>query len=296
MNSIMYKTKLVKLSFVAALFALAFNGTAQIQTPAPSPAGTVSSVVGLTNIEITYSRPQVKGRKIFGSGDGFLVPFGQLWRAGANAGTIVKFSDDVKVGGNDLAAGEYMLLATPGASEWEVVFYTDPSIGGNVGAYDDAKAAVKVKVKPGKLTEAVGTLTYNISDISENSENANIQLAWENTVVNVPVQVAYDEAVMKAIAENTVVNPQNLMTAARYYLNADKDLNQALEWANAYLATGENSKQFWNVHIKAQILAKMGNKKEAIKTANESMEAAKAFPSGDFGYIKRNQDLIASLK
>lgn len=291
----MYKTKLFKLSFAAALFAISFNGTAQINTPAPSPSGSVSATVGLTEIEINYSRPQMKGRKIFGDGDA-LVPNGQLWRAGANSGTIVKFSDDVKVAGQDLAAGEYMFLATPGASEWEVVFYSDPSIGGNMSKYDDSKAAVKAKVKSSKLTETVGTLTYNISDISENSENANIQLAWENTAVNVPVQVSFDETVMKAIAENTVVNPRNLMTAARYYYSADKDLDQALEWVNTYLATGENSTQFWNVHLKAQILAKQGNKKEAIKVAKESMAAAKAYEAGDFGYIKRNEDLIASLK
>lgn len=291
----MYKTKLFKLSFVAAMFALSFNGTAQINTPAPSPAGSVSTTVGLTEVEINYSRPQMKGRKIFGDGE-VLVPNGQLWRAGANAGTTIKFSDDVKVAGKDLAAGEYLFLATPGASEWEVVFYSDLSLGGNVAAYDDSKAALKAKVKSSKLTETVGTLTYNISDISENSENANIQLAWENTAVNIPLQVSFDEAVMKAIAENTVVNPSNLMTAARYYLSAGKDLNQALEWVNTYLATGENSKQFWNVHVKAQILAKQGNKKEAIATAKQSMEAAKAFPSGDFGYIKRNEDLIATLK
>ncbi|MEP1791542.1 DUF2911 domain-containing protein [Reichenbachiella sp.] len=292
----MYKTKLFKLSFVAAFFALAFNGTAQINTPAPSPAGSVSATVGLTEIEINYSRPQMKGRKIFGDGDSFLVPNGQLWRAGANAGTTIKFSDAIKIAGNDLAAGEYLFLATPGASEWEVVFYSDVALGGNMAAYDDSKAALKAKVKSGKLTETVSTLTYNVADIGENSENANIQLAWENTVVNIPVQVSFDETVMKAIAENTVVNPRNLMTAARYYLSAGKDLNQALEWVNTYLATGENSKQFWNVHAKAQILAKMGNKKEAIKVANESKAAAKAYPDGDFGYIKRNDDLIASLK
>lgn len=295
MNSIMYKTKLFKLSFVAALFALAFNGTAQINTPAPSPAGSVSAVVGLTDIEINYFRPQMKGRKIFGDADA-LVPNGQLWRAGANSGTTIKFSDAVKVAGQDLAAGEYLFLATPGASEWEVVFYSDISLGGNMSGYDDSKAALKVKVKSGQLTETVSTLTYNIADISENSENANVQMAWENTVVNVPIQVSFDESVMKAIAENTVVNPNNLMAAARYYLSTDKDLDQALAWVNSYLAVGDNAGQFWNVHIKAQILAKQGNKKEAIKVAKESMEAAKAFASGDFGYIKRNEDLIASLK
>ena len=101
---------------------------------------------------------------------------------------------------------------------------------------------------------------------------------------------------MKDIAAKTQVRPGNYVAAANYYLASGKDLEQALEWMNLYLAMGENSNQFWNVHTKAQILAKMGNKKEAIATAEESMEKAKNNENGDFGYIKRNEDLIAEVK
>lgn len=291
----MKKTKLIKFTMAVAAVFFILDASAQIDTPAPSPAGSVSGKVGLTDIEVNYSRPQMKGRKIFGEGDDFLVPFGQMWRTGANAGTKVKFSDDVKISGTDLAAGEYLLLTIPGKDSWAISFYKDLSLGGNVAAFDETKEAIRVNVKPSKLTETVKTLTFNISDISANSENANIQLSWENTAVNIPVTVSFDERVMKAIADNTKVNPGNYITAANYYFNTGKDLNQALNWVNMYLAEGENSKQFWHVHLKAQILAKMGNTKEAKKTAEESMELAKNFPAGDFGYIKRNQDLIKSL-
>jgi hypothetical protein len=296
MNYIMKKTKLTFLTFFAAVLAFSFSSIAQIETPSASPAGSASAKVGLTDVEINYFRPQLKGRKIFGKGEAFLLQFDELWRAGANSGTKVKFSTDVKVGGKDLKAGEYLLLAKPGASEWSIIFYTDLSLGGNMSGYDESKSAAIVAVKPGKLTEAVNTLTYNVSDLSEDGTGANLELAWENTSVKVPVTVSFDETVMKAIAENTKVSPGNLISAAWYYFNNDKDIDQALEWVNTYLEDESKKSEFWNTHLKAQILAKKGDKKNAIKAANESMEMAKANEGGDFGYIKRNEDLIASFK
>lgn len=292
----MNKTKLIQLSLAIALFAFSFTVSAQIDTPAPSPAGFTSSRVGLSDIEINYSRPQMKGRKIFGEGADFLIPFGARWRAGANSGTTVKFSDDVKIEGKDLKAGEYLLFATPGKDSWAVSFYSDLTLGGNVGEYDDTKEVLAVSVKPSSLSETVSTLTYGVSDISEDSQTANIQMSWENTSVKIGVAVSFDDTIMKAIADNTKVNVGNYLAAARYYFNSGKDLDQAVKWVDMYLADGENSGQFWNIHLKAQILAKKGDKKAAIKAANDSLEKAKVFERGDFGYIKRNEDLIASLK
>ncbi|UXP31732.1 DUF2911 domain-containing protein [Reichenbachiella agarivorans] len=292
----MKKFKLIPFAIAAALLLSFQSSKAQIVTPQPSPAGSVSSTVGLTDIKISYFRPQMKGRKIFGEGGDFLVPFGQRWRAGANSGTTVSFSTDVQVAEQPVPAGEYLVILTPGAKEWEVILYADKSLGSNINGTEEDKITVKANVPATKLTEAVQTLTYQIADISENSENANLQLAWENTAVNIPVKVSFDEAIMKSIAANTVVNPNNLIAAARYYYNSDRDLDQALTWVNSYLATGDNSKQFWNVHLKAQILAKKGDKKGAIKAANESKTLAANSPQGDFGYVKRNEALIASLK
>ncbi|MEQ8927037.1 MAG: DUF2911 domain-containing protein [Fulvivirga sp.] len=269
---------------------------AQIEIPQPSPAGSVYSKVGLTDVTIDYARPKVKGRKIFGEGSDFLQPYGQVWRSGANAGSILKLSTDVKIAGTDVKAGEYLIFTVPGKDEWKFMLYSDVSLGGNVAAYDKEKEVLSTTVKPMMLSTPVETLTFNISDISEDNASANIQLSWANVSIKVPMTVDFDETVMKSIEANTKVNPGNYVAAANYYLNAGKDLNQALEWMNMYLAVGENSKQFWHLHTKAQILAKMGNKKEAKATAEKSIELAKAFPSGDFGYVKRNEDLIASLK
>ncbi len=283
--------KKVLLLTVLATFYLGAN--AQITTPASSPEGSTYSKVGLTDITIDYARPKAKGRKIFGEGDDFLVPFGKLWRTGANSGSIITISTDIKVEGQDLPAGEYVLLTIPGKDNWTVIFYKDTSIGGNMSAHKEEDNQLKVTVKPTKLVEPVENLTFNISDISEDNTKAAIQLAWENTSVKVGIEVNFDEAVMADIAAKTVVNDRNYVAAANYYFNNDKDLAQALKWMDMYLEN--HPKEFWNVHTKAKIQAKMGDKKGAKETAKQSLELAKASERGDFGYIKRNEELIKSL-
>lgn len=277
------------------LFATYEMASAQITLPAPSPAGKVYSKVGLTDVEIEYSRPKAKGRKIFGEGDAFLVPFGQIWRTGANSGTIITTSADLEIDGKTLPAGEYMIISMPNKDSWDVMFYGDKSIGGNMAAFKEADVVLKVKGMVSKLTEPVEALTFNISDLSADNTTAAIQLAWENTSVKIPLKTDFDKVVMEAIAKNTTVNPGNYVAAANYYFSTGRDLDQAIAWMDMYLA--ENPNQFWNIHLKAQMLAKKGDKKSikaAIATAEESLAKAKAADS-DFGYIKRNEDLIAEL-
>lgn len=279
--------------FTALLLMAAFAVEAQIPTPAASPAAVASTQVGLTDIKITYSRPRAKGRKIFGTGSDFLVPFGQLWRTGANNGTVINFSDDVEVEGKKIAKGDYLLLSTPGASEWSVVLYKDVAMGGNTAGYKAENEAAKFTVKSEKLTERVDMLTFNITDLSDDNTTAKIQLAWENTSVKFGVKVFFDEKVMKAIEANTKVSPNNYIAAARYYYETGKDLKKALEWMD--LGIAGNPEAFWNIHLKAQILKAAGDKVNALATAQKSLELAKKAPS-DFGYIKQNEDLIKSLK
>lgn len=275
------------------LLIAALGAQAQIQTPAASPAGTVSSVVGLTDISIKYSRPKMKGRKIFGSGSDFLVPFGELWRTGANQGTIITFSDDVKVEGKDVKKGEYMLLTIPGADTWTVILYSDPSIGGNMANYKQDKDAARFTVKPARIAETVQTFTIGISDIADDNTNANVQLAWENTSVKFNVTVDYDAKVMKAIEAGTRVNPGNYIAAANYFFENKKDLNKALEWITLGIETG-NREAFWNIHTKAKIQHTLGDYKGALATAQQSLDLAKK-AANDFGYIKLNEELIAKL-
>lgn len=277
------------------LLSAALLAEAQIRTPQPSPAGTVTTVVGLTDISIDYSRPRARGRKIFGEGKDFVVPYGAIWRTGANNGTVITFSDTVKVEGVTVPAGKYLVLTWPGATEWTVSLYKDVAMGGNTNEYDKAKDAANFKVKAEKVGEKVETLTFNIGDISDDSKSAKVQLTWENTSVKFTVTADFDSKVMKAIEANTKVNPGNLMAAARYYYDTGRDLKQALKWVDEYLAVGKNSEQFWNIHFKAQLLKKAGDKAGALAAANKSLEMAKK-AENDFGYIKQNEDLIKTLK
>lgn len=277
----------------ALLIFAVLSTQAQVQTPSASPAGSVSSTVGLTDIKIDYSRPKAKGRKIFGeAAQGALVPFGSIWRTGANNGTKVSFSDDVKVGGVAVAKGEYLIFSWPAASEWTVALYKDITLGGNTGAYNKANEVANFKVKAERVTEKVETFTINISDISDDSKKANIQIVWENTSVRIPVEVDYDAKVMKSIDTFTKVNPNNYFQAAVYYLETGKDLKQALEWVNK--AAEANPKAFWILHQKAKIQKGLGDKAGALATANESLRISKEANNRD--YQMMNEELIKSLK
>lgn len=276
------------------LLAACFVAEAQIQTPAASSGATVSSVVGLTDVKITYSRPKMKGRKIFGAGADFLVPFGEIWRTGANTGTVISFSDDVKVEGIAVPKGEYLVLTWPGATEWTVSLYKDVKLGGNTAGYDKAQDAANFKVKPEALTEKVETLTFNIADIADNNTGAKVQLTWENTSVKFAVAVDFDAKVIKDIEAKTKVSPGNYITAANYYFDNGKDLNKALEWITLGINNG-NKEAFWNIHTKAKIQNALGDKKGALATAQQSLDLAKNNKDGDFGYTKLNEDLIKKL-
>lgn len=279
---------------LGALLLLAFfTAEAQVQTPQPSPAASVSTVVGLTDVKIDYSRPRTKGRKIFGEGQDALVPYGKLWRTGANNGTKITFSDDVTVEGTKVAKGEYLIFSWPTASEWTISLYKDVKIGGNTDDYKAENEVAKFKVKSGKIAERVDMFTVNISDVSEDSKTAKIEILWENTVAKFTIGVDYDAKVMKSIETSTKVAPGNYANAAIYYAENGKDLNQALVWINE--AIKANPKAFWYIHQKAKIQAKAGDVKGARETANESIKLAKE-NGNDFGYVKLNEDFLKTLK
>ncbi len=275
------------------LFLIAgFAAQAQVITPAASPGASVTTVVGLTDVKVEYSRPKAKGRKIFGPGTEYLVQYGQIWRTGANAGTKVTFGDDVKVGTSDVPKGTYLLLTIPGATEWTVIFYKDASIGGDMTAYKQANDQARVTVKADKLTEKVETFTIEISDLAENSKTANIQLAWENTSVKIPLTVDFDSKVMKSIEANTKVNPNNLFAAGVYYFENGKDMKQALEWVSK--AADANPDFYWMSYQKARIQKAMGDKAGATTSANASKAAASK--AGNQDYVKMNDELLKGLK
>lgn len=283
----------MKKLFTIILVAACFVAEAQIQVPAASPAGSVSSVVGLTTIKVDYFRPSVKGRKVFGEKD-VMHKYGEIWRTGANSGTKISFSDDVTVEGIKVPKGEYLVISWPGATEWTVSLYKDISIGGDMTAYKKENEAANFKVKTEKLANKVETFTVSIDDIAADNKSATVSFSWENVAFRFGVAVDFDARVMKSIEDNTRVSPNNYAQAARYYFETGKDQKKALEFIDQAIAGNPNA--FWNVHLKAQIQQKLGDKKGALATAQQSLELARKSPSGDFGYVKLNEDLIKTLK
>lgn len=284
----------MKKIIIALFLALNICAYAQIDTPPASPGATLTTKIGLTDVKIAYSRPRIKGRKIFGTGGDFLTPYGAIWRTGANAGTVVTFSDDVEIEGKKVAKGDYLLLTIPGASDWTVILYKDVALGGNTDGYKQENDAARFTVKSEKLTEKVEMFTINVTDLSDDNTNAKIQLAWENTSVKFGVKVDFDSKVAKQI-ENATANqiPNMYATSARYYLESKRDLKKALQWIDMAIAADPSA--FWNTHLKARIQKEAGDKAGALATAQKSLETAKK-SGNDFGYIKQNEDLIKTLK
>ena len=171
-----------RISLIALLALCTFIGDSFGQDkPAASPTATFSQKVGLTDVTIVYSRPSKKGRKIMGE----LVPYGKVWRTGANATTKITFSDDVKIGGKDLAAGTYAFWTIPGESEWTVIFNKDIKSG--AGNYQESEDALRVNVKSSKIAETVETFLISIEHNKPNS--AVIEVIWESTLIHVPLEV-----------------------------------------------------------------------------------------------------------
>ncbi len=173
-----------RISLITLLLLCAFIGNSygQDKKPQPSPTATYSQKVGLTDVNITYSRPSKKGRTIYGE----LVPYDKLWRTGANAATKITFSDDVKIAGKDLPAGSYAIFTIPGENEWTVIFNKDHAQRGT-GNYKESEDALRVNIKSTKIAETVETFQINIEDNKPNS--AIIELLWESTLVQIPLEV-----------------------------------------------------------------------------------------------------------
>lgn len=261
-----------------------------LELPAPSPTATLKQRVGVTDIEVVYSRPGVKGRVIFGG----LEPWGEVWRAGANSATKVTFSTPVKLGGQDVPAGTYALFAKLGQDEWTVILN---KVSGQWGAYayDPKNDVVRVPAKPVKLAEPVETFTIDFNDLRDDS--ATLNLTWEKTRVSVKLEVDVVKQLVPKIeafmASDAPKKPY--VEAAMFYLDHQLDLKKALAWMEAAIAA--NPDAFYLVYRKAKVQAALGDKAGALATAKASIEGAnKAGGAIKDEYVRLNEALIASLK
>ena len=266
-----------------SLFVLA--GTlvtnAQIETPAPSPAQTITQKVGLTDVTVDYSRPSMKGRKIFGG----LEQYGNIWRTGANARTKITFSSDVTINGNTLAKGTYAIFTKPGETAWDIYLYTAYKGSGAPKKLDMEKVAAQLKVTPTKLATNVETLTITFDNLTK--ESAFFNLMWENTSVGFTFTTPTDTMVTKSI-DSAMAGPsaQDMFSAAVYYLQNEQDINKAKTWIDKAIEMTAGQPRFWYLRQQSLIHAKAGSTKTAIAAAKMSLKLATE--AGNDAYINMN--------
>lgn len=275
-----------RLLFTAACVAFFLLADAQpLKTPQPSTTQTVKQELGLGTVELSYSRPNMKGRKIFGD----LVPFDKVWRTGANGATVLTFTDEVTIGGTKIPAGKYGLLTIPSANEWTIIISKQTDVTSPT-AYKQEMDVVRVKAKPMSLPWSFETFGISFENIKDNG--CEVMMAWDKTLISFPITTDVDGKVMKQI-ENTMKNDSRpYFAAAAYYAENGKDLNQAIAWFDK--AIEQNPKAFWVYYQKAKALAKQGKKAEAMTVSMKSMELAKEAKNDD--YVALNEKLQKDMK
>lgn len=272
------------LFMLLAVVGITSTLNAQIKTPQPSPAAKMEQVVGLTDVTIEYSRPSMKGRTIFGD----LVPYGEVWRTGANANTKITFSDDVTIDGKELKKGTYAIYTIPNTTSWEVIFYNDATNWGNPAKWDESKVALKITSAVQTLPMKIESFTIMLNNITNDS--AELGILWENSYVGVKFEVPTDKTAMKSI-ETALAGPtkNDYFQAATYYHTTGKDLKQALEWIKK--AVEDDDPAYWILRRMSLIQADLGDKAGAIATAKKSLAAAEK--AGNADYVKMNKESIA---
>lgn len=274
-----------KIIFALAILISQFVTQAQIKTPQSSPRAIISQMVGLTEVELNYSRPGAKGRPVFGN----LVPFGKLWRTGANENTTISFSDDVIIDGKTLKKGKYALYTVPRIESWDIIFYKTTDNWGLPQEFSEANVVLKTTVKEEALSKPVESLTIAISNIDTNA--AFLDIFWENSFVTLKFEVPTQKTAMASI-EKVLSGPaaSDYYAAANFLFQTSTDLAKSLVYVNKSLELSKD-KPFWFLRLKSLIQAKQGDKSGAIETAKLSLEAAEEAKNQD--YVKMNKDSIA---
>jgi hypothetical protein len=263
--------------------------------PEASPECVVRQRVGLTDIEIDYSRPSANGHQVFGG----IVPYGQIWRTGDNASTKIRLGTMVKMNGVEIPAGEYALYTIPDEKQWTVIIYKDAGLWG-VFDYGATNDLARFKANPVRLTDAVETFTIDLSDVKDDS--ATLNLSWSRTRVPIKIEVDVVPELMAkidtAMATPGKKQPGVCLQAATFYLNHGKDANdlaKALRWVNEGLLNNPPT-AYELLYLKAQILAKSGDGAGAAQAAQESMTEAIQAEGPGTPYVKLNRDVTARLR
>lgn len=279
----------MKKVFCPFLFSTFFTISAfcQVKMPAPSPTQFIKQDFGLSSVELTYSRPSLKGRNVFGT----VVLYDSLWRTGANAATKIKFNDPVEILGHQVDSGSYAIYTIPHKNgEWTFVLNKGFNNSG-VEGYKQSDDVFRENVKSNKISQKIETFTMQFSNIKP--ESCDLSLRWDNVMVNVPIKVNIKDKIRAQIESALSSDKKPYWQAAQFYNEYDNNKTKALEMIDA--AIKENEKPpFFMVYYKAKIQKDLGDKKGAIASAKQSIELAKEANNSD--YVLLNEKLIKELK
>ncbi|HRI24583.1 MAG TPA: DUF2911 domain-containing protein [Ferruginibacter sp.] len=268
-----------------ALTGFSLAGTAQVKMPAPSPTQTIKQEFGIGSIEITYSRPAAKGRKIYGD----LVPFNKLWRTGANAATRLVLTEPVEMGGKKIDTGTYVLYSIPGIDSWDIILNKGLKNWG-IDGYKESEDVARFRVEPAKMKNKVESFTMEFTEVKP--ESCELHLMWEKTDVAIAIKADFKDKVRGQIEAAMQTDKKPYWQAAQFYNEYDKNLPKALE--NVTRAIESNDKAYWMWVYKAKIQKEMGDNAGAMESSKKSMALAKEARNDD--YVKINEDLQKTLK
>ena len=270
---------------VTAFTFCSVSSIAQVKMPQPSPTQTIKQDFGMGAIELTYSRPNAKGRKVFSN----LVPYNKLWRTGANTATKIIFTDAVELGGKKLDSGTYVLYTIPNVDSWEIIINKGLTNWG-IDGYTETEDVIRFRVEPIKMKTKIETFTMQFANIK--AETCDLLLMWEKTSVSIAITTNIKDRLRTQIEAAMQTDKKPYWQAAQFYNEYDNNQNKALD--NCTKAIAVTDKAYWIYLYKAKIQKEMGDKVGAKISAKKSLELAKEAKNDD--YIKMNEDLLRKLK
>jgi hypothetical protein len=273
--------------FFTILFLTSYFNYSQIKTPRVSPASAIEQMVGLTEIEVEYSRPSKRGRDIFGN----VVPFGKIWRTGADNCTTISFSTDVLINSQTIKSGKYSIFSIPNKENWEVMLYSDTDLWGVPKDFDKNKVVFKSSFKLNKsgINSIHETFTISFDNITNN--DANMTFSWDDVSVSVNINVPTKKIVSANIIEvmSGSPSPSDYYSAAVYYKQENMNLDTALKWINKAIDLFENPR-FYQLRQQSLIMAANKKYSDAIAVAKESLRLSIEADNKD--YVKMNNESI----
>ena len=277
--------------FFTILFLTSYFNYSQIKTPRVSPASAIEQMVGLTEIEVQYSRPSKRGRDIFGN----VVPFGKIWRTGADNCTTINFSTDVVIDSQTIQSGKYSIFSIPNKQSWDIILYSDIDLWGVPRDWDGDKIVFKSTYKTNKPDINSIDETFTISFLNITNNDADMTLSWDGLSVTVNIIVPTKKIVSDNIKQVMAGSPSasDYYSAAVYYKQENINLDTALKWINKAIDLFENPR-FYQLRQQSMIMAANKKYSDAIVVAKESLKLS--IEADNMDYVKMNKESILEWK